>query len=74
MNEERARRRRRLLRLRGSGVTYSLSAFGYPLGSITGVVAPDPPLSDQFNGVAGTTTDSGTTSGASTGDAGGSGT
>lgn len=51
--EERAAvvRRRKLLNLRRArgvlGLSYGMSAFGYPLGSITGVQGPptDPPVS-----------------------------
>lgn len=51
-------RRRKVLNLRRGlrggvfGVSYGMSAFGYPLGAITGVQVPaEPPLStDQFGG------------------------
>lgn len=66
-------RRKKLLNLRrGSrngvfGLTYGMSAFGYPLGAIAGVQTPDLPVSpDQFGGVApdaSTASDSGSDSG-----------
>lgn len=76
--EEVARNRRRKLLglrrgLRGGayGVTYGIGAFGYPLGSISGVQTPvDPPLSeDQFG--SGATTDGGSADSGSSGDSGG---
>lgn len=82
---ELATRRRKLLNLRrdrydhsaygrsgvGIGLTYGMSAFGYPAGPIAGVQTPavDPPVSpDQFGaGVA--PTDSGTAAAADSGGA-----